>query len=90
LILDVLVENIQFLLANIYSPNSDRPNCYLNLKNKIEQIYCSQRIVIGGDFNLIFDKDLDSMNYKYLNNPNSRQEVMDELNYDYRRRREKY
>ena len=83
LILDVLVENIQFLLVNIYGPNSDRPNFYLSLKNKIEQIYCSQHIVIGGDFNLIFDKDLDSMNYKYLNNPNARQEViklMDELN----------
>lgn len=42
----------------------------------IQDIYSKQHIVIGGDFNLVFDKDLDSMNYKNLNNPKSRLEVL--------------
>lgn len=49
---------------------------YINLLNKIQDIYSNQHIVIGGDFNLVFDKDLDSMNYKNLNNPKARLEVL--------------
>ena len=59
------------------------PIFFLSLLNTIEEINSSQNIVIAGDFNLIFDKELDSTNYKNLNNPKSRLEVlklMDALN----------
>lgn len=76
IILDATVEGISFLLINIYGPNSDTPDFYMNIQNKIEEMYSSQHIVIGGDFNLILNKELDSMNYKHLNNPKSRQSVL--------------
>lgn len=76
LILDVEIEDIPFLLINIYGPNNDRPQFYSELISKIEDIYTSQHIILGGDFNLILDKDLDSMNYKNLNNPKARAEVL--------------
>lgn len=31
---------------------------------------------MGGDFNLVMNKDSDSMNYKHLNNPKARMEVL--------------
>ena len=34
----------------------------------IEDMYSFQHIILGSDLNLIFDKDLDSMNYKHLSN----------------------
>lgn len=76
LLLDVTIDSLSFLLINIYGPNVDSPAFYINLLNMIQDIYSKQHIVIGGDFNLVFDKDLDSMNYKNLNNPKSRLEVL--------------
>ena len=32
--------------------------------------------IICGDFNLIFDKDVDCYNYKYINNPNTREKLI--------------
>lgn len=42
----------------------------------IENLFTNQHIVLGGDFNSIFNKNLDSVNYKGLNNPKSRLEVL--------------
>lgn len=36
----------------------------------------TQHIIIGGDFNLVMNKDLDFMNYKHLNNPKVRIKVL--------------
>jgi exonuclease III len=43
--------------------------------SKINEIYDEQHTIIAGDFNMIMNKDLDSMNYKNINNPKARQEV---------------
>lgn len=32
--------------------------------------------MIGGDFNLVMNKDLDSMNYKHMNNQKARMDVL--------------
>lgn len=76
IILDVTVENLNFILVNIYGPNTDSPEFYKELSNKIEDIYSTQHLVLCGDFNLVLNKNLDTMNYLHLNNPNSRQEVL--------------
>lgn len=76
LILDTTVENMHLLLVNIYGPNSDTPYFYSELKNKIDSYLNTQHIIIGGDFNIVMNKDLDSMNYKHLNNPKARIEVL--------------
>lgn len=75
LILDVTVENIHFLLVNIYGPNIDTPTFYSGLLDIIQGIYSTQHIILGGDFNLILNKILDSKNYMHTNNPKSRSEV---------------
>ena len=83
IILDVKIEDIPFLLINIYGPNNDTPIFFSTLISLIVDMYSSQHIILGGDFNLIFDKDMDSMNYKHLNNPKARLELfklMDTLN----------
>lgn len=67
---------MHLLLVNIYGPNSDTPNFYSELRNKIDSYLNTQHIIIGGDFNLVMNKDLDSMNYKHLNNPKARIEVL--------------
>ena len=76
LILDVVIDNLPFLLVNIYGPNQDTPVFYTKILNMIQEYYSSQYMIIGGDFNLMLDKELDSMNYKNLNNPKSRMEVL--------------
>lgn len=76
IILDVTVENLNFILVNIYGLNTDSPEFYKELSNKIEDIYSTQHLVLGGDFNLVLNKNLDTMNYLHLNNPNSRQKVL--------------
>ena len=56
---------------------------FSTLISLIEDMDSAQHFMLGGDFNLIFDKDMDSMNYKHLNNPKARLELfklMDTLN----------
>jgi hypothetical protein len=50
--LDVIIEDIPFLLINLYGPNSDMPCFYSNLIDKIVEVRSTQHIVMGGDFNL--------------------------------------
>ena len=76
LILDVTIDSLQFLLINIYGPNTDVPEFYSKLLEQIEGAYSFQYIIIGGDFNLVLDQDLDTMNYKKENNTKSRQQVL--------------
>ena len=63
IILDATVENVPFLLIEIYGPNSDTPNFFASLKDKLVDCLTTQYTIIGGDFYLVMDKDLDSMNY---------------------------
>ena len=51
------------LLCNIYAPNKDDPNFFLNIFNQIrEESYDYQ--VIGGDFNVILDREYDQRSSK--------------------------
>lgn len=43
---------------------------------KLEELHDDQHIILGGDFNLIMNMNLDSKNYKNLNNKKARQEVI--------------
>lgn len=49
---------------NIYGPNTDSPEFHKELSYKIADIYSTQRILVmlGGDFNLVLKKNLDTMN----------------------------
>ena len=76
------IQTFKINLITIYAPNIDRPeffNQIRDLMNKTDTDY----IVVCGDFNLVLNPQLDSMNYKNINHPRSRQillHTMDELN----------
>ena len=45
-------------LANIYAPNNDSPEFYVNVLDQIDAVGNDHRI-IGGHFNLVLNKELD-------------------------------
>ena len=62
-LLDVTIQGSDFLLVNIYAPNDVKEQCrfFRNLNQLIENNYnnVEEKIVVGGDFNVTFDQDLD-------------------------------
>ena len=74
IILDVTVESKSIILCNLYAPNDDNPGFFVNLKNKILQ-HCDKSIILGGDWNLVINPDIDSFNLKKVYNPRSREVV---------------
>ena len=66
-------------IINIYGPNKDSPDFFTSLKEKIEHSntdYC----IVCGDFNIVIDPMKDSYNYRHVNNPQSRNCLMDTMN----------
>lgn len=61
IILDVTVETLNFLLANIhvYRPNTtcNSQEFYKEPSNRIEDLYSTQHILLGGDYNLVLNKN---------------------------------
>lgn len=64
----------EFLICNIYGPNKDDPDFYVNLNEKIKQ-FAPDNIIMGGDWNLVLDFDLDYYNYKHNNNAKAQEKV---------------
>ena len=62
-------------LVSIYGPNDDRPQFYKNLRKNIID-FSNDNVVICGDWNLVLDPEIDTENYRHINNPNARQEVL--------------
>ncbi len=79
LILDVTINGRRTTLANIYGPNNDSPDFYKELKSDIEKLN-NEYIILAGDFNLVLDPTIDTLNYVNVNNPNSRDEVINLMN----------
>ena len=61
-------------LFNIYGPNRDSPMFYKTLKEKLVAI--DNECVLVGDFNLILDPEKDTFNYVNVNNPISRDVIL--------------
>lgn len=55
LILDVMIDPLQSSLRNIFGPNTNVRKLYTQLQTQIESDRSLQYIVIGGNFNLVFD-----------------------------------
>ena len=45
-------------MAVLYAPNDDDPNFFLNFFDHLNDFKCDE-VVIGGDFNLVLDLDID-------------------------------
>ena len=73
--LDINISNIKLKLINVYGPNIDSPSFYKKINDIIES-NDQDYIVICGDLNLVMDPNLDCQNYKHLNNPKARNELL--------------
>ena len=75
LALDLEIEGFRLSLISIYGPNSDTPTFYDKVENIISD-YDNPHTIICGDWNLVMNETLDSINYVRLNNPNARKRVL--------------
>ena len=78
-ILDITFSDIRVSLANIYGPNQDDPSFYKNIMDEIES-YNNAHSIICGDFNLVQQPNMDTMNYNSVGNPKARKEVLNMMN----------
>ena len=75
MILDMVIEDKEVTLVNIYGPNNDNPQFYEQMKQKIEE-FQNDHVLICVDWNMIMDVEMDSFNYVNINNPRARQSVL--------------
>ena len=76
LVIDLTAQQQRFTLINIYGPNSDSPSFFKKIIQHLEEIGNSDYIICG-DFNLVLDPYIDCSNYKNINNPKSRELLLD-------------
>jgi len=74
--LDMSLNNIRITLISLYGPNDDKPTFYQNIKKLIEDLN-NAHCILCGDWNLVQDPELDSLNYVRINNPNARKVVLE-------------
>ena len=64
ILLDVTVQGSNYIIGNMYAPNKIQEQCsfFDKLQQKLDNLVTgqNQRIIIGGDFNVVRDLDLDS------------------------------
>jgi exonuclease III/hemoglobin-like flavoprotein len=75
IILDITIEGLRISLVNIYGPNKDSPDFYIQVKKQIGKME-NDYVIICGDWNLVLDPIIDTKNYKFTNNPKARREVL--------------
>ena len=79
--LNISYENNSFILGNIYAPNSDKPDFFKNVFDKMKSFDNVHIFIICGDFNLVLDPSIDYENYKYNNhNEKSRKFLITQIN----------
>ena len=78
LILTVDMNEEKICICNIYAPNTDSPEFFRDVLQKIRDMQCAHNI-IGGDFNVVLDNKLDrSSNLKL--NMNASETILDAIN----------
>jgi len=58
IVLDIQIGEIRMTLANLYAPNDDLPEFFNQVFEMIRE-FDNEYIVLGGDFNLVFNVDID-------------------------------
>ena len=53
-----VINDDTYALVNLYAPNVNAPNYFLDLFKQIVEMNCDYHI-LGGNFNLVFDVDMD-------------------------------
>ena len=52
---------MELVIGNVYAPNKDTPEYFGDIWNKLQNMH-GQQYIIGGDFNLVLDTDIDALN----------------------------
>ena len=76
LILDIILNDISVRLINVYAPNIDSPNYYLEVERYIKTAETNY-VILCGDLNLTLNPNMDCVNYKHLNNPCARNKLLE-------------
>ena len=67
IIMDITINDKTLTIINVYAPNSDTPQFFIDLFNTQKE-HSNNEIIIGGDFNFIFDSKIDCTNEDRNNN----------------------
>lgn len=78
LVLDMVIGEKKFILANLYGPNEDKPEFYVKAFDLIEKRE-NNSIIIGGDLNTTMHPDKDLYNNKGLNHVKKREVLTEYL-----------
>ena len=80
IILDIKLLGCTFTLCCIYGPNVDDPVFYQSFVPMFGNFECDN-VIMGGDFNFVFNFDLDKQNGNRRTNFNARDECVKLMNY---------
>ena len=76
LALNIRIANKTITLITIYAPNADSPVFFENVSHILDE-FNNDDIILVGDYNLVIDPQFDSHNYLHVNNPRSRNKVLE-------------
>ena len=78
LLINITIQGRKIILANVYGPNQDNPQFYRILFQRISK-YDNDQFILCGDWNYVLNPGIGSENYLHINNPRSRQVMLDFL-----------
>ena len=67
IILDITIQGKRLTLVTLYCPNDDKPQFLNNIREK-SIAYDNDLTIYCGDWNLIINPDIDTVNYLHINN----------------------
>ena len=70
------LSSMKINLITLYGPNNDSPSSFEEISKLLENANGDYNILCG-DFNVALDNDIDTFNYRHVNNPRSRQAIFD-------------
>ena len=74
----VTCNDLNINLINIYAPNNDQPEFFTKVF-EATSYDGFDHVMLCGDFNLVLDPKKDSFNYKHINNPKARLQVIEKM-----------
>ena len=72
--MDIAICKIRMTLVHLCGPNSDNPEYYQSILGQIKLF--NNKYVLGGDWNLVVNPNIDTYNYVNFNNLKARDEVL--------------
>ena len=74
IILDITINSTRLSIINIYGPNTDDPNFFDLVRTKID-MWPNNAIIMAGDYNVVQDYTMDTLNINQRNNPKAHEKV---------------